>query len=124
MNYPVLMNGKTIGVVRCLSDGLYQIIECECSGLEPGFYRLQMVLSDKTYPLGLLIREGPLFLTKKKVPKKILGTETPKFKVYSDHQDNNYAEMALLHTGQPVQSLRGIRRARISIQGGKLYLLC
>ena len=122
MKYPVGLNGKTVGAADMIKRGLYTEVVCQCGGLDSGFHRLKMVYPDRTVDLGVLIREGISYTTRKKIPTKALGNGEPVFCVISAC-DANQMKMIRLEAEKPVHELEGIREGRLQFESGSMYLL-
>lgn len=121
MVYPVMLEDEKIGVVQVKKKGLYLEIICECSGLRKDFYRLEMKLSDRSISLGLLICEGSLFVTRKRIPRKLIGEEIPRFSVYPIRNSKDLVAIPLTK-GKPITNLKQLRETKLLFKNGKLYL--
>ena len=123
MEYPVMKDATQIGNASVEGVGLYLEIQCLCSNLEDGFYRLLMVFADKTIILGLLVREGEYYVTKKRIPVKSAGIGEPEFLVVSKETELLQEHSVRLVQGKMVENLSMIKTGKLAVKDGNVHLV-
>ena len=120
--YEVFQDGKAVGTVKIIREGLYCRFSCRCRPMGEDMLRLWMICGEKETDLGLCVPMDGGFGTEKRIPVRACGTGTPEF-VLRDKDDTLRGKFIPLCPEEPFQYLHRLEKAFLSKKGVRLGIV-
>ena len=120
--YEVFQNGKVVGKVEVVREGLYCRFSCHCKPADRDMIRLWMICGEKETDLGLCVPMDGGFGTEKRIPAKLCGVGEPTF-CLRHKDDTRRGKFVPLSPEEPFQYLHRLETAFLERRGTQLGIV-